>query len=168
MKLQAEIDGETIEVDIKLEGDRLLAVVGDREYSLEISEPEDGVLLFKKGSQIFEVFVTQPNSPDSPTHVAIRGSEYDVSIIDPKRLRGTRSDHAHAGGAVEIKTAMPGKVVRLLAGVGDEVNKGDGVVVVEAMKMQNEIKAPKAGLVREVRVAENDTVNAGQTLVVIE
>ena len=168
MKLQAEIDGETVEIDLKRDGDKLAAVVGDREYSLEISEPDAGVLLFKKDNKIFEVYVNGPNSLDAPTRVAVGGSEFDVSITDPKQLRAAGADHSHDGGAVEIKTAMPGKVVRLLAFAGDEVDKGDGVIVVEAMKMQNEMKSPKAGVIKEVRVAENDTVNAGQILIVIE
>ena len=168
MKLQAEIDDETVEVSIKREGDRLSAVVDDREYSLEISEPENGVLLLKKDGQIFEIFVSPTISDASPTRITVCGSEYDVSIVDPKRLRGAGGDHAHASGTVEIKTAMPGKVVRIRANAGDEVSKGDGVIVVEAMKMQNEMKSPKDGVIKEVRVAENDTVSSGQTLVVIE
>src|SRR5215813_11734069 len=121
MKLKAEINGENLELDIKREGDRLLATIDDREYSLEISEPEKGVMLFKKEGQVFEIFLSQPASLEIPTHVAIRGSEYDVSITDPKRLRGATGDHSHTGGTIEIKTAMPGKVVRLLAAVGDAV-----------------------------------------------
>lgn len=168
MRLQAEIGGEIVEVNIKRNGDRIFATVGDREYSLEVSEPENDVFLFRKDGQIFEVFVSPPPQPDLPTRITIRGAEYEVSITDPKRLRGAGGDNTHAGGKIEIKTAMPGKVVRLLAAVGDEVRKGDGVIVVEAMKMQNEMKSPKDGVVKEVRVGEHDTVNAGQTLVVIE
>jgi biotin carboxyl carrier protein len=168
MKLQVEINGEPIEVDIKRDGDKVFATVGDREYTLEVGEPENNTLLFRRNGQIFEAIVTQPTSSASPAHVMIRGSEFDISIKDPKRLRGTGGDHSHTGGMVEIKTAMPGKVVRILASVGEEIKKGGGVIVVEAMKMQNEIKSPKDGMVKEVRVGEHDTVNAGQTLVIIE
>jgi len=63
---------------------------------------------------------------------------------------------------------MPGKVVRILLEAGSEVKKGDGVLVVEAMKMQNEMKSPKDGIVRELRSTEGSTVNAGDVLVVIE
>jgi biotin carboxyl carrier protein len=63
---------------------------------------------------------------------------------------------------------MPGKVVRLLAAVGDEVTEGQGILVVEAMKMQNEVQAPKAGNVTDLKVAEGQTVNAGEVLAVIE
>ena len=63
---------------------------------------------------------------------------------------------------------MPGKVVRILVEQGAEVKQGEGVIVVEAMKMQNEMKAPKDGIIKEIRVAEGATVNAGDILVVIE
>ncbi|MBA2621364.1 MAG: biotin/lipoyl-binding protein, partial [Acidobacteria bacterium] len=71
-------------------------------------------------------------------------------------------------GAAEIKTAMPGKVVRVLAVEGAEIKAGDGVLIVEAMKMQNEMKAPKDGIVKEIRVVEGATVNAGDVLAIIE
>ena len=63
---------------------------------------------------------------------------------------------------------MPGKVVRIIAEAGAAVQKGDGIIVVEAMKMQNEMKSPKDGVVKEIRVSEGSTVNAGEVLVVIE
>jgi biotin carboxyl carrier protein len=63
---------------------------------------------------------------------------------------------------------MPGKVVRLLCAVGDEVAANQGVLVVEAMKMQNEVQSPKAGRVIEIRVREGQTVNAGEVLAVVE
>ncbi len=83
-------------------------------------------------------------------------------------MRSAASANADAGGAAEIKTAMPGKVVRVLATVGAEVKQGDGVLIVEAMKMQNEMKAPKDGVIKEIRVGEGATVNAGDVLAIIE
>jgi biotin carboxyl carrier protein len=167
MKLQAEIDGEILDIEIKREGEKVFARVADRDYELEVSEPEPNVFLIRDGSDIFESGTSQ--HPDgNGTSVTVRGSEFDVEIIDPKRLRGAGGDHAYSGGLIEIKTAMPGKVVRLLAAVGDEVKKGDGVIVVEAMKMQNEIKTPHDGVVKEIRTHEGSTANAGEVLMVIE
>ncbi len=83
-------------------------------------------------------------------------------------MRGGAGANANADGAAEIKTAMPGKVVRVLVEAGAPIKAGDGVLIVEAMKMQNEMKAPKDGTVREIRVAEGATVNAGDILAIIE
>ncbi|MDM7923277.1 MAG: biotin/lipoyl-containing protein [Pyrinomonadaceae bacterium] len=166
MKLKAEIKKESLDVEIRMDGDRVTAVVGDITYDLEVTEPENGVYLFKNGGKISEASVT-PGTAGSYT-VKVRGKATDVKLIDPKRLRGSGSNNAHADGVVVIKTAMPGKVVRILKNAGDEVAKGEGVIVVEAMKMQNEMRSPKDGVVKEMRVAEGQTVASGEVLTVIE
>ncbi|HEY2744162.1 MAG TPA: biotin/lipoyl-containing protein, partial [Polyangia bacterium] len=70
--------------------------------------------------------------------------------------------------ASSIQSPMPGKIVKVLVAVGDEVKSGQGVVVVEAMKMENELKSPKDGKVKAVAVKEGQPVEAGQTLVTLE
>ena len=107
-------------------------------------------------------------STDGRIEVRIGDSEFDIKLIDPKRLRSGSIDHTHDHGIVELKTAMPGKVVRILAAVGATVEAGDGVIVVEAMKMQNELRSPKHGVVKEIRAEEGFTVNSGEVLAVIE
>ncbi len=163
MKLIAKLDGEKHEVEI-VRGDGIVtATVDGREYTLDVSQPEPNIYTFRSGGKMTEAFV----SPGG-TKVTIGGHEFEVEIADPKRLRGSSVDAEHADGVAEIKTAMPGKVVRILVAAGDEVLKGEGVLVVEAMKMQNEMKSPKDGIVKEIRVAESDTVGAGDILVVID
>ena len=83
--------------------------------------------------------------------VVIGGHRYGFEVDDPRSLQGRRGAGAGTEGPRPVKAPMPGRVVRLLVGVGDEVEEGQGVVVIEAMKMQNELKSPKAG--RVVRVA---------------
>ena len=168
MKFHAQIGDEHIEVEIKREGTQLTAVVDGRSYELEASEPEPGVFLFNHNGNIYEATVSQSVAAGGPSHVRIGSNEFDVRLIDPKRLRGSGSDAAHADGLVEIKSAMPGKVVRVLLEAGAEVEAGTGIVVVEAMKMQNELKAPKAGTIKEIRVKEGAAVGAGDILATIE
>lgn len=168
MKLQAEIDDRNRSIEIKRNCDLVFAEIDGGRYELEVSEPEEGVYLFKNEGRIFEVSVTPPKAPGEPFHTRLRNEELEIRIIDPKRLRSAATDHVHGDGLAEIKTAMPGKVVRIIATAGTEVRKGDGVIVVEAMKMQNEIKSPKDGIVKEVRVSEGVAVNAGDILAVIE
>jgi biotin carboxyl carrier protein len=90
---------------------------------------------------------------------------FTASIIDRKHRRTV--EH-RPEGPQQLTAPMPGKVVRILLKPGDEVASGQGVVIVEAMKMQNEIKSPKAGRIREVRVAEGQNVNNKQVLAVVE
>ncbi|MBX3283496.1 MAG: biotin/lipoyl-binding protein [Acidobacteria bacterium] len=167
MKLQAKIGDEISTVSFKSEGDRVFAEVDGRQYDLEVLEPETGQFSLRLGNRRkFEARVAVDQEGRSV--VWIDGRSFEVELTDPKRLRGSAGSNAESVGAADVKTAMPGKVVRLIAAVGDSVEKGDGVIVVEAMKMQNEIKAPKNGTVTAIRVAEGDTVNAGQILLSIE
>jgi len=166
MKLQAEIAGEKHEVEIKRDGRTVTATVDGRTYDLNVSEPEHELYLIKNANKVSQVFVSP--KAGSGLGVTIHGQAVDVEIIDPKRLRGAGKDTEHGDGMAEIKTAMPGKVVRILVESGTAVAKGDGIIVVEAMKMQNELKSPKDGTVKDIRSAEGQTVNAGDVLVVIE
>jgi biotin carboxyl carrier protein len=168
MKLRAETGGEEFEVEITRSGDKLSARVGDHLYDLEVSEPEKNVYLFKNGGKVSEALVSHPSAPGGPYTVRLGSSEIDITLTDPKRLRGSAVDSQAMGGKAEIKTAMPGKVVRILIADGDKVKKGDGLIVVEAMKMQNEMRSPKDGHISGIRVAEGDTVGAGDVLLIVE
>jgi len=167
MKLKAQIGDALSDLDIRIEGEKVFAHVDDREYRLEASEVEPGVYLVKNNGRIYEAYVSDID-PGGNAKVTVRGQTIDIAIFDPKRLRSSQSDHAHGDGRAEIKTAMPGKVVRIMAEIGQTVEKGTGVIVVEAMKMQNELRSLKDGVVKEIRTSEGTTVNAGEILVVIE
>lgn len=168
MKLHAEIGDAKHELEIKREDGKVFASIDGREYELEASEPEPGVFLFKHEGRIFEASVAAAKVAGGQAQVRVGTHEFEVRLIDPKRLRGAGTGADHADGPVEIKTAMPGKVVRILTEPGATVEKGDSVLVVEAMKMQNELKSPKAGTIKEIRVAEGAAVAAGDVLATIE
>jgi len=165
MKLNAETAGKQHAVSIEQDGGRLTATIDERTVELEVSEPEPGVYLLKSGGRIFEASVSRA---ENGFQVSLQGHTFDINITDPKRLRGAGSQTEHASGRAEIRTAMPGKVVRILHQVGDDVEKGQGVIVVEAMKMQNEMRSPKSGVIAEIKTSEGETVSAGDVLVVIE
>jgi biotin carboxyl carrier protein len=161
VKLKADLNNESHNIDVRRAGARLLASVDAREYEVDVSQPEPGVYLIKHGGRVYEIYV-------SNNHVNVGRHSWEINIVDPKRLRGSALGAAHDAGHAEIRTAMPGKVVRILKAAGDTATKGEGVIVVEAMKMQNEMKSPRDGTIGEIRVAEGDTVSAGDVLVVID
>ena len=97
----------------------------------------------------------------------VTAGSLDAEVFDPRDLRGRKAGGA-GHGRQEVTAPMPGKVVRILAAVGDAVESGQGLVVVEAMKMQNEIKSRKAGRVVEVRTRPDAAVVAGEVLLVVE
>ena len=168
MKLQALVNDETLNLEITRDSNRVTANIDGREYDLEVSEPEPNVFLFKENGKIHEFYVSSATAIGTPTIVSSNRGDVEVTLIDPKRLRGSTAAAGSADGLAEVKTMMPGKVVRIILQKGDEVSKGDSVIVVEAMKMQNDLKSPKAGVVKEIRAVEGATVAAGEVLAVIE
>jgi biotin carboxyl carrier protein len=171
MKLKAQLSGKDHEVSIRLASGRVDADVDGRHYDLEVRELARGEYLLISGSNVYKCRVEQHRdalAPGETFAVVLRGRNYEVALVDPKRLRSAQSSGGHHTGAAEIVSPMPGKIVRVLVKAGDHVEAGAGVIVVEAMKMQNEMKAPKAGAVISIETEEGATVNAGDVLAVIE
>lgn len=139
------VDDESGEADIREIAPRTYSVMeGGRHYDVRIHECGNGIF-----------------------DVAVNGVAHQVTVTDPRRWTpgGGASD---TSGPRKVKASMPGKVVKLLVQEGDEVEAAQGLVIVEAMKMQNAMKSPKAGRVAVIEVAEGGSVAAGETLVVIE
>src|SRR5689334_2326508 len=105
-------------------------------------------------------------TPDS-YRVTMDEAEFSIDVIDKRKWsRGGAS--AQVTGSRRVSAPMPGKVVRLLVSEGQAVKAGQGLVVIEAMKMQNEIKSPKVGQVKSISISEGQTLAAGQEIIVIE
>jgi biotin carboxyl carrier protein len=99
--------------------------------------------------------------------IRVNGETFSIEVFDPRGMRARQTGGAGAGPQ-KLVAAMPGKVVRLLVAQGDTVEAGQGLIVVEAMKMQNEMKSPKSGRVVEVKTRPEATVALGEVLIVIE
>ncbi|HXG65719.1 MAG TPA: biotin/lipoyl-containing protein [Blastocatellia bacterium] len=164
MKYEADIDGRQVTLEVEQRNGQVTAKIGERSYSLKVISPESGVYLIFDGDNVYEARVS-PAEADA-LRVKVRDRVFTANIIDRKRRRSA-SEHG-AEGQQPLTAPMPGKVVRILVEADSEVAAGQGVVVVEAMKMQNEIKSPKAGRVTEIRVSEGDAVSAGQVLAIVE
>ncbi|MGA7841707.1 MAG: biotin/lipoyl-containing protein, partial [Candidatus Acidiferrales bacterium] len=99
---------------------------------------------------------------------AITGTrQFKVVVQDEREWRRDRVSAAEAEGRQKILAPMPGKIVRVLVKTGDAVRAGQGLLVVEAMKMQNEIRAPKTGTVDRLAVIEGQTVNSGEVVAIV-
>lgn len=164
-----ELNGESYTLDLRgnlADGTWQYTLTGATTLSGPVSIAEIAVgtfsLLLNNKS-----FTVRVNRAVEGLEVWSGSQRYLLSIADP-RDRSRRSRKPEAKGMVEVSTQMPGKVVKLLVGTGERVEIGQGLVVVEAMKMQNELKAPKDGSVKAINVGEGATVAAGESLVVIE
>ena len=147
MKLQAIIDGQEREFEIAAD-------------AANVVEVEPGVYSIVIDGRSYEARVTGEM-------VDIAGRRYQVEILDPREPR-RRAANAGGSGRRDVTAPMPGKVVRVLVSEGDSVEAGQGLVVVEAMKMQNALKAPKTGRIIAVQAREGDTVAAGDVLATLE
>jgi biotin carboxyl carrier protein len=169
MKLTAEIDGESREVKIEVDGARVLAEVDGRSYQLEARASRPGAHLLLLDGRVYECRVEADATRRDAAEVHIGGRySYAVSLTDPKRLRSIQSTGAQTDGTAQIIAPMPGKIVRVLVEEGAQVEAGEAIVVVEAMKMQNEMKSPRAGTVTSLPAQAGATVSAGEVLAVIE
>ena len=106
--------------------------------------------------------------PDGTLTLHTGLAEYHAEVTDPRSWRGRRHGTVEAEGRQQITAPMPGKVVRLLVKQGDFVEAGQGLLVVEAMKMQNEIRSPKGGKIEKLLAKEGQPVNAGEVLLWVE
>jgi len=116
--------------------------------------------------QAFEFHLTR--SSDGKMKLQCGPHEFSAEVIDPRAWRGRKQGGLEVEGRQEVVAPMPGKVVRLLVAAGDEVEAGQGLLVVEAMKMQNEIRSPKSGKVERMHAKEGQAVNAGEVLAWVE
>jgi biotin carboxyl carrier protein len=100
--------------------------------------------------------------------VLINGARIPFALHDPRSLRTRRAAGAGTDGPKSVKAPMPGRVVRVLVAPGDEVAAQQGLIVIEAMKMQNELKSPKAGRITRIAAQEGETVQSEDILVIVD
>ncbi len=169
MKLLVHVGARPLEIELSRNGEMCHFAVGGPKgdaipRSASLREVEPGVYSVLLDGRSYEVRI-EPGAGHSIA--SVQGHRFSVEVEDPRRSRRKTSGIAGEGRA-SVVAPMPGRVVRVLVVQGDTVEAGQGIAVVEAMKMQNEMKAPKTGRVVSVRVKEGDTVAAAETLAEVE
>jgi biotin carboxyl carrier protein len=166
MKLLLTINGREEQIEILAPEPACRFRLGDgvaREANVE--SPQRGVFSVLLDGLSYDAYLEE--TPAGMVVVVIDGCRFEIEVRDPRRW--SRKAAGRGGDAVQsILSPMPGKVVRVLVAIGDVVEAGQGIVVVEAMKMQNEMKANRAGTVLTVPAKEGATVSAGELLATIE
>jgi biotin carboxyl carrier protein len=165
LTLEVEVDGVLRRLVVERSDEGCVVHVDGRAIPVDFSEPSPGVLSLLMGGRSYRCVRTV--FADEET-IAVSGRQHRVAVSDPRSLRSQRRRPGAGNGTLQIKASMPGRVARVLVTPGDVVVAHQGIVVIEAMKMQNELKAARDGRVAEVRVAAGDKVASGQVLAVLE
>jgi biotin carboxyl carrier protein len=165
MKYAAIIQGQRLEIELNRNGQGIIeAKIDGHSYQLEGKAVEPGIYWLTWNNQSLQIGVTK----DLDGYVvSLPGRRIDVAILDARTTLRRAAQHSH-DGVSQIRAPMPGKVIKLLVAEGAEVQSNQGIVVLEAMKMQNEIKSPKKGVVRKLGVTEGSAVNSGDLLATVE
>jgi biotin carboxyl carrier protein len=164
MLYDVTIDGKNYRLDLNRADGRWFCRLDGQELEVDAVLTRKDVLSLRIGNMAYEI---KSEQVASDLHLWVGSTRFAAEVRDPRSLRG-RTRAGDDQGPKKIVAPMPGKVVRLLVHDGDEVEQGAGVAVVEAMKMQNEIKSPKKGSVQKILVTEGAAVNAGDVLAIIE
>ncbi len=165
MKFEAQLGGETVPIEVTGEGGHFTVTVGGEAHAVDARQAAEGIWSLLLGATSYTVDVSER---DGVYVVEVDGESYRIRVEEETRyIIRTRGAKAGAGGQV-LKAPMPGKVTLIEVTVGQAVKPGDGLIVLEAMKMENEFRSSVTGTVKEVRVQMGQAVNPGDVLVVIE
>jgi biotin carboxyl carrier protein len=164
MKLEIALNGKAHQVELAQIGERLRCTIDGTLLEADAVQIAPGIYSILIDGESLEVRV----EPDGGgLRVAAADQEWRAEIRDPRQWRRNRSGGSEAEGRQQVSAPMPGKIVRVLIRAGEAVDVKQGLFVVEAMKMQNEIRSPKSGKVERLLVSEGQTVNAGEALAII-
>jgi biotin carboxyl carrier protein len=169
MKLTVEIGASTLQLEISSQGETWrFRMEGAPEREAQVREAEPGIYSVLLDGRSYDARVeAREAETEQGLVVVIGGQRFEVAVRDPRRWARKPGGVGHEGRH-NVTSPMPGKIVRVLVAPGDAVVAGQGLLVVEAMKMQNEMKALKAGRVVAVAAREGATVSAGEVLATIE
>lgn len=168
MKLEAIVDKETHHLDLAApEQEVRRARLDDgQEVPVDVRRVEPDVWSLLINGQSYECTIQELKN--NMLRVTVCEATWDIEVYDPRRRRAGGSRGASAEGQQIITSPMPGRIVRLEVAVGDKVAAGQGIIIVEAMKMENELNAEIAGTVTAIKVEAGQTVEGDQPLVIIE
>jgi biotin carboxyl carrier protein len=165
MTYEVSIDGKSHRLELNKVDGRWECILDGEKVAVDAVIARPNVLSLIIDGQAFEV-KREPTATD--LHLWVKSARFGVELRDPRSLRSRRAAGGEIQGPQKVQAPMPGKIVRILAPAGTPVTAGQGVLVIEAMKMQNELKSPKDGVVKQIVTAEGSSVSAGEVLAIVE
>jgi biotin carboxyl carrier protein len=165
MVYEVIVEGKTHRIELEKAGAGWECRVDGRPILIDALIPYHDVLSLLVNGHSYEI---KREQTATGLHLWVGSNRFAVELRDPRSLRSRQKAAGDEKGPRKILAPMPGRIVRLLVGEGSVVEAGQGIVVVEAMKMQNEIKSPKKGVVKKISTAPGAAVNPGDTLAIVE
>ena len=165
MNYDVSVDGKAHRLELARKAEQWECKLDGRVVPIDVVMLRRNVLSLLIESVSYEV---RREQSVAGLRLSIGTKRYAVELKDPRSLHSRRAESGSTEGKKKVIAPMPGKIVRVLVQEKMEVQAGQGVVVVEAMKMQNELKSPKQGIVQRVMAVEGANVNAGDVLLIVE
>jgi len=166
MRFAATLDGSTEMIEVTGESGRFRVTIGGEVWDVDASLSPQGIASLLIGGASY---VADVAAEDSVFVVDVAGEIYRIEIEEETRhIIRTRGGAPGGPGGQIVKAPMPGRVTQVAVRAGDVVKAGDPLLVIEAMKMENEFRAKAGGTVKEVRVTAGEAVNPGDVLVILE
>jgi len=165
MDLQFNIDQETYKIEIDFKDGKYQVKLGDRQYQVDSQPISKSCLSLLVDGKTYTVFIAED---EEKKYISLQGEQFCVEEAKAETEARSLAESATLKGVPTISSPMPGKIVKILVRKGDKVEKGQGLVIVEAMKMENEIRSPSAGVVKKINFKEGDLVDAAETIIELE
>jgi biotin carboxyl carrier protein len=163
--LQFNIDQEIYKIEIDFKDGKYSVKLGDRQYQVDSQPISESCLSLLVDGKAYTVFIAED---EGKKYISLQDEQFCIEEAKAESEARSLAESDTLKGVPTISSPMPGKVVKILVGEGDEVEKGQGLVIVEAMKMENEIRSASACVVKKINFKEGDLVDAAVPIIELE
>jgi biotin carboxyl carrier protein len=165
MDLQFNINQETYKIEIDSKDGKFLVKLGAKQYHVDSQPISQNCLSLLVDGKAYTVFVAEEKTK---RYISVEGEQFCIEEAKSEAETRSVAEAATLKGIPTISSPMPGKIVKILVREGDKVRKGQGLVIVEAMKMENEIRSPGAGMVKKINFKEGNLVDTADPIIELD
>ena len=165
MEFEFSIEEQTHKLQVDHKNGKYLVKLGDKQYNVDSQPISENCLSLLVDGKAYTVFIAED---EGKKYISLQGEQFCVEEAKAETEARSLAESDTLKGVPTISSPMPGKIVKILVGEGDGVEKGQGLVIVEAMKMENEIRSASTGIVKKINFKEGDLVDAAELIIELE
>jgi biotin carboxyl carrier protein len=165
MELEFSVEERAYKLEVDHKDGEYLIKLGDKQFNVDSQPISENCLSLLVDGKAYTVFIAEDQGK---RYISVQGEQFCVEEVKAETGARSMAESAALKGVPTIASPMPGKVVKILVAEGDRVEKGQGLVIVEAMKMENEIRSASAGVVKKINFNEGDLVDAAVPIIELE